>query len=52
MKILFNSLTEKKTVLDQLEVYYLIFINKLHIMISSQNNVGNYRTKGHEQVFC
>ena len=43
MKILFTCLTD-------LEVCILNFHQKI-IVISSQDNVQKYRTKGHEQVF-
>ena len=50
MKILFTFLTEKKNpVSDQKEVCLLDFHQQI-IMISSQNNVRKYRTKGLEQV--
>ena len=51
MTILFTFLTEKKTVLDQYEVCLLNFHQQI-IVISSQNNVRKYCTRGHEQVFC
>ena len=49
MKILFTFLTEKKTVLDQYEVCLLNFHQQI-IVISSQNNLQKYHTKGNEQV--
>jgi hypothetical protein len=51
MKILFTFLTEKKPVFDQEKVCLLNFHQQI-MVISSQNNVRKYRTKGHEQVFC
>ena len=49
MKILFTFFTEKRTVLDQQEVFLLNF-HQQTIVISSQNNVRKYHIKGHEQV--
>ena len=47
MKILFTFLTEKKKI-----CFGRILIFQLQIiMISSQNNVQKYGTKGHEQVY-
>ena len=40
----------KKPILDQSEVRLFNFHQKI-IVISSQNNLQKYRTKGHEQVF-
>ena len=50
MKILFPFFTEKKkTGLDQKEVCLLNF-HQQTMVISSQNNIRKYHTKGHEQV--
>ena len=48
MKILFTFLTEKKPCLGPIKSLLLNFHQQI-IMISSQNNVQKYRTKGHEQ---
>ena len=50
MKILFTFLAEKKSVMDQQEVYLLNFYQQI-IVISSQNNIQKYRTNLAGEVF-
>ena len=52
MKILFTFLTEKKTCFRPIRSLFTEFFYQQIIVISSQNNVRKYRTKGHEQVLC
>ena len=52
MKILFTFLTEKKQLFwTNKKFVYLLNFHQQIIVISSQNNIQKYRTKGHEQNY-
>ena len=50
MKKLFTFLSEKKNMFWTNKNFVYLDFHQQIIVISSQNNIQKYRTKGHEQV--